>query len=138
MTPLQSALNKQNMKTCIKCDDRVKINGASYCKVDGKLLHPMLLEPPFCPCPIEGNVKEQKPQDITLRDFLRTKTDAYELCIIRDEGYIVAAAYIDKEDLFYVPSNLSERTVKKDEWGELEIVASKKLMQKISVHYIDV
>ena len=54
MTPLEIARQRAAMKTCLTCESRVEINGASYCEVDGKLLHPMLLDPKYpSECPIE-------------------------------------------------------------------------------------
>lgn len=53
MTPYEKALKKREKKTCITCSSRTVVNGASYCKKDGKLLHPMLLEPPYGGCPID-------------------------------------------------------------------------------------
>ena len=52
MTPLEAARQRQQYRTCPTCEDRVEIGGASYCRRDGKLLHPMLLEYPGR-CPIE-------------------------------------------------------------------------------------
>lgn len=52
-TPLEIAIEGKKKK-CINCESRIEIDGVSYCKVDGKILHPMLLEPPYSLCPIEG------------------------------------------------------------------------------------
>lgn len=41
-----------------------------------------------------------------LRDFLHKKTNAKELCIIREDGWIIASCWIDYEDLFAIPQNL--------------------------------
>ena len=35
----------------------------------------------------------------TLKEFLLTETDANELCIIRQTGYIIGTVYIDHEDI---------------------------------------
>lgn len=51
-TPLERAQQRAQMKSCPDCEDRVEIRGASYCRKDGKLLHPMLLDrryPLRCP-----------------------------------------------------------------------------------------
>lgn len=73
-----------------------------------------------------------------LIDFLRDKTNVKELCVIRDSGWIVASCWIDYEDLFYIPSNLVDKVVKKDEWGYLPIVNENNAEIKIPCHYIDV
>ena len=52
-TPLEKARRRHKEKTCFTCEDRTVIGGASYCEKDGKMLHPMLLEKPYGPCPIE-------------------------------------------------------------------------------------
>ena len=75
---------------------------------------------------------------MTLRDFLRTKTNARELCVIRDAGWIVATCWIDYEDLFHIPPKLADRVVKKDEWGYIPIVNENNAAMKIPCHYIDV
>ena len=51
---------------------------------------------------------------MTLVDFLRTKTQVMELCVIRDGGWRVADCWIDHADLFYIPSHLRNKIVKKD------------------------
>lgn len=73
-----------------------------------------------------------------LIDFLRNKTNVKELCVIRDSGWIVASCWIDYEDLFYIPSRLVNKVVKKDEWGYLPIVNENNAEIKIPCHYVDV
>lgn len=75
---------------------------------------------------------------MTLRDFLRKKTNAMELCVIRDSGWIVASCWIDYEDLFAIPHRLADNTVKKDEWGYLSIVNENNACIQIPCHYVDV
>jgi len=75
---------------------------------------------------------------MTLRDFLRTKTNAMELCVIRDGGWIVASCWIDYEDLFAIPSRLAGNIVKNDEWGYLSIVNENNACIQIPCHYVDV
>lgn len=74
----------------------------------------------------------------TLRDFLHKKTNARELCVIRDSGWIVASCWIDYEDLFAFPQRLADSLVKKDEWGYLSIVNENNAEIKIPCHYVDV
>lgn len=73
-----------------------------------------------------------------LIDFLRNKTNVKELCVIRDSGWIVASCWIDYEDLFYIPSRLVDKVVRKDEWGYLPIVNENNAEIKIPCHYVDV
>lgn len=75
---------------------------------------------------------------MTLRDFLRTKTNVKELCVIRDGGWIVSTCWIDYEDLFHIPPKLADRVVKKDEWGYIPIVNENNAAIKIPCHYVDV
>lgn len=77
---------------------------------------------------------------MTLREFLRTKTNVHELCVIREDGWIVASFWIDREDLFcgYLNHNLGERKVKLDCWDYLPIVNENNACIKIPCHYIEV
>lgn len=53
-SPLKVALEvRDRPKTCADCPDRTNVKGVSYCKKDGKILHPMLLVYPYAECPIE-------------------------------------------------------------------------------------
>ena len=56
-----------------------------------------------------------------LYDFLRKKTGARELCVITEGGWTVAAAYIDYEDLFQIPSRLGEMEVLKERFDTLTV-----------------
>jgi hypothetical protein len=73
-----------------------------------------------------------------LIEFLQNKTNVKELCVIRDSGWIVASCWIDYEDLFYIPSRLVDKVVKKDEWGYIPIVNENNAEIKIPCHYVDV
>jgi hypothetical protein len=77
---------------------------------------------------------------MTLREFLRTKTNARELCVIRESGWIVASFWIDYEDLFcgYLDNKLGERKVKLDCWDYIPIVNDNNACIKIPCHYIEV
>ncbi len=57
-TPLEIAMERKK-KTCISCESRTEIDGVSYCKVDGKILHPMILEPPYTHCPIKDGEHDE-------------------------------------------------------------------------------
>lgn len=74
----------------------------------------------------------------TLRNFLHKKTNARELCVIQEDGWIVATCWIDYEDLFAIPHSLADKVVKSDKWGYLEIVNEDNACIKIPCHYINV
>lgn len=50
-TPLEMAMSISKKKTCVECSERTIVNGVNYCKADGKILYPMLLEKPYAECP---------------------------------------------------------------------------------------
>ena len=77
---------------------------------------------------------------MTLREFLRTQTEARELCVITESGWTVATFWIDYEDLFcrYVHSELGNMEVKSDKWDYLTIVNENNASIKIPCHYINV
>lgn len=57
---------------------------------------------------------------MTVGEFCRTKTQAKELCVIRQDGWIVA-----------------EEEVKSDEWGTLDVVTEHGDPVSVPCHYID-
>ena len=75
-----------------------------------------------------------------LSEFLLKKTQALELCVIRDSGWIVATFFIDYEDLFsrYLDNRLGNAEVKSDEWDYLPIVNENGAKIQIWCHFIDV
>lgn len=74
-----------------------------------------------------------------LSEFLRTKTQAKELCVIRDDGWITETAWIDYEDLFCrCLSENGSKKVKGDEWGTLPIVTEHGDKLDIPCHYVDI
>ena len=75
-----------------------------------------------------------------LREFLRTKTNAQELCVICEDGWAVATFWIDYEDLFcrYLDRKLGDKKVKRDYWDYLPIVNANNACIKIPCHYIEV
>lgn len=74
---------------------------------------------------------------LTVREFCKTKTNATELCVIRDGGWCVGYAWIDYEDIFRLPESLTRQPVKSNEWGTLPIVDKDGNKIEIPVHYID-
>ena len=77
---------------------------------------------------------------MTLIEFLRTKTNANELCVICDGGWIVASFWIDHEDLFcrYVDYELGSKPIRRAYWDYLPIVNENNASIKIPCHYIDI
>ena len=73
-----------------------------------------------------------------LFEFLRYKTNANELCVIRESGWIIDACWIDYEDFFLVHPKIADKEVKKDEWDYLPIVNENNAKIKIPCHYIDI
>lgn len=78
-------------------------------------------------------------ESITLIKFLKTKTNAKELCVITESGWIVATFWIDYEDLFcgYVNNNLAQMEIKSDKWDYLSIVNENNATIKIPAHFIN-
>lgn len=79
-----------------------------------------------------------KDKRIKLRDFLLYGTVCYELCVIRCDGWVVATAWIDDEDLFKVPTEYLDHIVVDDAWGTLVAVKEDGVKQYINCHYIDI
>lgn len=77
---------------------------------------------------------------ISLSEFLKHKTEVKELCVIREDGWIVATFWIDYEDLFmrYIDNKIGSKPVKKDEWGWLPIVNEDNGNMEVRCHYIDI
>ena len=73
----------------------------------------------------------------TVREFCLKKTKIGELCVFRDNGYIVGITYIDCEDICTISNSIIDKKVKSDKWGALTVTT--KLGSKIDVpcHYID-
>lgn len=76
---------------------------------------------------------------MTLREFLRTKTNANELCVVCEDGWISATFWIDYEDLFdrYLPFELGSKPIRRAYWDFLPIVNENNASIKIPCHYID-
>nr|DAE28946.1 MAG TPA: hypothetical protein [virus sp. ctmTa7] len=60
-----------------------------------------------------------------------------ELCIIRKNGWITGAVWIDHEDLFAIHPDLREAEVRSDEWGTIPIVMKHGDTIEVPCHYID-
>ena len=77
---------------------------------------------------------------IPLSEFLEHNTKVNELCVIRDDGWIVATFWIDNEDLFmrHLDNTIGSKPVEKDEWGWLPIVNEDKGNLEVRCHYIDI
>lgn len=77
------------------------------------------------------------PTAITVREFCLHKTQATELCVLCDEGWIVGTVWIDHEDIFRIPDSLKDAIVTSDYWGELTIINELGVQTKIPAHFID-
>lgn len=75
---------------------------------------------------------------MTVREFLLHNTCVRELCVVRDSGYIVMTAWIDREDLFAINDNIGDRTVKSDTWGTIRIRNHEGNVVEVDCHYIDI
>lgn len=75
---------------------------------------------------------------ITLIEFLKYKTQALEVCAIREGGWVTTTVWIDHEDLFArnLPYKLADRYVERDEWGTLLTVNAKGERISVPCHYI--
>lgn len=74
---------------------------------------------------------------MTVREFCLKKTQVGELCVFRDDGWIVGSAWIDHEDLFTMSSSIKNKKVKSDEWGELAVTTEHGDKIQVPCHYID-
>ena len=73
---------------------------------------------------------------MTVGEFCRSKTQPEELCVIRQDGWIKATAWIDYEDLFAIHPDIRDKEVKSDEWGTLPIVTQHGDSIIVPCHYI--
>ena len=78
-----------------------------------------------------------------LSEFLKNHTKERELCIIRNEGWITNAYFIDDEDLFLsgIPDGIRNKEVKKTTFGLLDIFNPStgfNDIETISVRYVDI
>lgn len=85
----------------------------------------------------DNGVLLKDPTEITVREFCLHKTQATELCVLCDEGWIVGTVWIDHEDIFRIPDSLKDAIVKSDYWGELTIVNALGEKMQVPAHFID-
>lgn len=74
---------------------------------------------------------------MTVREFCLKKTQVGELCVFRDEGWIIGSTWIDHEDLFTMSNAISNKEVKSDEWGTLTVTTKHGDKIDVPCHYID-
>ena len=81
-----------------------------------------------------------KDKRIKLRDFLLYGTVCYELCVIRCDGWVVATAWIDDEDLFirHMDQKLLDKDVLEDRWGSFRTVRDNGIPQTITAHIVEI
>lgn len=58
---------------------------------------------------------------MTVYEFCRKQTQTHQLCVIRNDGWIVETIWIDSEDIFRITRLSAEAEVKKTEFGELSV-----------------
>lgn len=75
---------------------------------------------------------------VTLQEFCLRRTRVGELVVVRDAGYVIASAYIDAEDLFFLPPSLSACQVSSDKWGELRVATEHGDEVGVPCHYVDI
>ena len=74
MTPLEKALQEEGrVNYCDECEQFQIVGNAAYCKVDGKLIHPIMLTRGQGTGPAWNCKKRQKP--MTNADRIRSMTD---------------------------------------------------------------
>lgn len=70
-------------------------------------------------------------------EFCKKNTQAHQLCVVRDCGWIVEAVWIDHEDIFRMSKESQIATVKKTEFGELPVKTEHGDTVHIPCLYID-
>ena len=75
---------------------------------------------------------------LSVGEFCRTKTEVFQLCVIRDCGWIVETCWIDYEDIFRLSKETSEKKVKDYEFGTLPIRNHNGKKLEVPCLYIDV
>ena len=74
---------------------------------------------------------------MTVRDFCLKKTQVGELCVFRDDGWIIGSTWIGHEDLFSMSDSVENEEVKSDEWGTLTVTTESENKIDVPCHYID-
>lgn len=75
---------------------------------------------------------------MTVNDFCMKKTQAFQLCAIRDSGYIVETVWIDLEDIFRISEETRNEEVKDAEFGSLLIATPRGDRIEVPCMYIDI
>ena len=75
---------------------------------------------------------------MTVYEFCIQKTRVHQLCVIRDEGWIVETVWIDSEDIFRISNRSKNAKVKETEFGELPIVTKDGIRVYVPCLYIDI
>jgi hypothetical protein len=77
---------------------------------------------------------------MNVSEFCHEHTQVGELVVIRDDGYIVAAVWIDHEDLFstHINPGIATQQIKKDSWGKLNVTTEHGNHVLMPCHYIDI
>lgn len=75
---------------------------------------------------------------MTVQEFCMTQTKVWELCVIRDSGYIVEPVWIDHEDTFVIPDKYINKEVINSEWGTIPVLTEHGDKLYIPCCYLDV
>lgn len=75
---------------------------------------------------------------MTVKEFLRKEVQVHELCIIKENGYIIETAYVDWGDLFLTNLNTKDREVKESYVGGLQVRDSMSQISFVPVRIIEV
>ena len=74
---------------------------------------------------------------MTVAEFCREKTRVYQLCVIRDCGWIVETVWIDHEDIFRLSERRARMKVIESKFGTLPICDANGNHLDIPCLYID-
>ena len=87
MTPLEKALQEEGrVNYCDECKQFQIVGNAAYCKVDGKLIHPIMLTRGQGTGPAWNCKKRQKP--MTNSDRIRFMTDEELAEFLTSENFV--------------------------------------------------
>ncbi len=74
---------------------------------------------------------------MTVYEFCRNSTQAHQLCVIRDSGWIVETVWIDHEDIFRISKESQKAEVKNTAFGVLPVKTEHGDTVNIPCLYID-
>ena len=76
---------------------------------------------------------------MNLYDYLLTKTNVNELCVICRDYYVQGVVWIDHEDTFSLPKAVSSSDiVLRDEWKAMPITDANNERKEVQCHFIHI